>query len=234
MKDILNNQLVRYTLVLIIGAGLGAIFYPTKSIKREIEQKYEQKVEKLLTEKRDLEKEYQTRLDVESQSHREYKDESQKKITSLREENFKLKHKVSEKRFKIIKPDGTIEEKWFKDSETDVVSSVITEIRSEFDRKVSSIEGKWKKVHERRVSKIKESYDKKLTEKDHIIASLSKKETIDINKKQFGVSLGMTTEKDYFSSITYDIYGPFFLDMHLGSDSQFDDKQVGLGIGLRF
>ena len=231
---IFENQFVRYALILLIGIGIGAIFYPSKTITKEEVYTMEQKIERLETEKREETKVMKALLDISEFKSKLIKEESEKKVESLKEENFKLKHKVSEKRFKIVRPDGTIEEKWFKESETDVVSSVVTKIKSEFTRKVQSIENKWRKIHEQRISKIKQTYEKKIAERSVRQVRKVTKEKTEINKRSFGMSLGLTSQKDIFSSVIYDVYGPFFLDLHLESDREFEDKEIGLGIGLRF
>jgi hypothetical protein len=40
-------------------------------------------------------------------------------------------------------------------------------------------------------------------------------------------------EDQYFSSIQYDIFGPMFLDIHLGGDF-VNETRAGIGIGFRF
>lgn len=234
MNKLLKLEWVRYVLVGLIGIAIGAVFYPSKTITKEEISKYEQIVSRLETEKSVTNKFYQDQYTKEVQSNKEYKEEVAKKVETLKEENYKLSQKVSEKRFKIIKPDGTIEEKWFKDSETDVVSSTVTSIKEEFTRKVSNIEVKWMKIHEERIKTIKEDYEKKLAENKRIRSEIIKKEKTEINKRNFGISLGMTTDKSYFSSVSYDVFGPFFLDLHLESSGNFGDKEAGLGVGVRF
>jgi len=234
MKALLQNEWVRYVAVLLIGATIGAIFYPSKTITREETYKLEQKIEKLESENKFISKFFKDKLDKEESQSKEYREQVTKKTKSLKEENFKLKQKVSEKRFKIIRPDGTIEEKWFKDSETSIVSSTVIKIKSEFTRKVKLIENKWKKIHKSRILEIKEVYEKKLAETKTTKETKTIKEKIEINKRSFGISLGITTDKSYFSSISYDIYGPFFLDIHLESDINFIEKKAGVGLGIRF
>lgn len=234
MKNLLDKQWVRYILILLVGIGVGAIFYPSKTITKEEEITLKQKIERLETEKKNITSFFEKRLEMEIYQGKKYHEQVTKEIDSLKEENTTLKQKVSEKKFKIVRPDGTIEEQWFKDSESEVVTSTVTKIKSEFNRKVESIENKWKNMHEERVKKVKEDYEKKIAELREHEATKTTKEKIEINKHNFGVSLGYTTEQNYFSSVTYDIYGPFFLDVHLESDKQFGDKEIGFGVGLRF
>ena len=161
-------------------------------------------------------------------------EQTDRKVNTLKEENFKLKQKVTEKRFKIVRPDGTIEEQWYKESETEVVASVVTEIKEEFTRKVKSIENKWKVAHEKRVKKIKEEFERQLVKVSNTKSQTYKKTKTEINKRNFGISFGLTSEENYFSSITYDVYGPFFLDVHIGASKDLNDQEVGIGVGMRF
>ncbi len=231
---IFNNQLVRYVVILLIGCGLGSIFYPSKTITTEETEKYKQTITKLESEKYKSDIKYVADLSRLESENKQYKEVTTNKIHSLKEENYKLKSRVTEKRFKIVRPDGTIEERWFKESETDIISSTVTSIKSEFTRKVQSIENKWKKIHEKRIKELKTTLDKKLISQRTTTKLTQKKTKTEINKRSFGISLGLTDEKDYFSSISYDFYGPIFLDLHLESDSDFKDKEIGVGIGMRW
>lgn len=234
MKSLLQNQWARYVLVLLVGIGVGAIFYPSKTITEEKVREYEEKIVRLQEEKREAVSVVKGLLDEERKESKEYKEETNKQLSSLKQENISLKSKVKESRFKIVKPDGTIEEKWFKESETDIVSSTVTRIKTEYTKKVASIESKWKKIHEKRLREVKENFDKKIAEsKESKEKEVFKKKT-EINKRSFGVSVGVMSNKDYFSSINYDVYGPIFLDIHLQSDDAFDDKEAGVGFGIRF
>jgi len=229
-----NNKYIQFVLVLIVGMGIGAIFYPSKTMTKEETFKLEQKIERLQTEKKNTETFYEKQIAKQEKRHKEFKEDITKKTESLKEENFKLKQKVSEKKFKIVRPDGTIEEKWFKESETNIISSTVAKIKSEFTRKVSEIKSKWSLIHEQRIKKIKETYKKKIVELESNRVKTHKKTKVEINKRSFGVSLGYTSQKKYFSSIMYDVYGPFFLDLHLGSNKDLTNKETGIGIGMRW
>jgi len=234
MKSLLQNQWARYVIVLLIGAAVGAIFYPSKTITREETVKMKEKIQRLEQEKKSIESFYNKKIDQQSKEYRESKEELSKKTETLKQENTKLKQRVSEKLFRIVRPDGTIEEKWFKESETDVVSSTVTKIKDEFTRKVKSIENKWKKIHEKRIAKVKENFEKRIAETRKSERTRVSKEEIKVNERSFGISVGLTTDQSYFSSITYDVYGPVFLDVHLGANSQLGDREVGIGFGFRF
>lgn len=234
MIKIFNIEWVRYVAVLMIGLALGAIFYPSKTITKEETTKYQEQISRLENEKKSMNSLFESQLNMEKLQSKKYQKQTTAKIDTLKKENFKLQSRVKESRFKIIKPDGTIEEKWFKESQTDIVSSTVTSIKSEYSRKVKSIENKWKKLHEKRIKKIQSDYERKLTESKKTEIQIYKKEKIEINKRSFGVSMGMMTDQRYFSSITYDLFGPVFIDIHLEFDPSTQEKEAGLGFGFRF
>lgn len=234
MSKLLENTYVRYGIALAIGAALGAIFYPTKSIEREIEKKYRAEKIKLIKELNTVKSKSREEKQELSSKISKIELESQQKISSLRIENRSLKQKVTERKLKIVKPDGTIVEQSFKESNTEAVSRVITDVRQEFNTKVKSIESKWKKIHEKRVTSIKEKYEKKIQEKDKVITSYKKKESIKVNPRKFGIAFGIMADDQYYSNISYDVYGPWFLNLQVESSKNLDRGSGGVGVGLKF
>lgn len=221
-------------LCLLGGIAIGAIFYPSKTITREVEARYESTIDRLENEKKSEREQFAEILTKRETEHKEYRRETDQKMSSLRTENTELKQKTKETIVKIVKPDGTITEKTIRTSDTQVVSQIVTDIKQEFNEKVSSIEEKWKQVHEDRVKDIKKDYERQLEEKQKEISYYSKKETIKVNERKFGVSLGYTKNDTYFSSITYSVFGPFFLDVHLEADPKFVNSNGGVGLGFSF
>lgn len=234
LKKLSKNKFFYPVVCLLVGMAIGAIFYPSKSITREEIRKYEAKIEKLEEQKRFIELDRKENWDFQERKFKRYQKETEQKISTLRTENTQLKQKVKERIVKIVTPDGTIREEIVRESDTQVVSQIVTDIKQEFTEKVASIENRWKTVHERRVVQIKDSYEKKLAEKQHIIDTYSKKETIKINERKFGVSLGYTTDDTIYSNISYSIFGPFFVDFNVTSDREFKDQSLGAGIGISF
>ena len=98
---------------------------------------------------------------------------------------------------------------------------------------MKSIENSWKRIHKEQVTKIKEQHDKEIAEKKEIIAKLDKHKVTKINERKFGLAVGMMSDRDYFSNISYDIAGPFFIDLQIESNGS-DSNSAGIGIGIRF
>lgn len=234
MKKILDNNLVRYGIVLAIGAAIGAIFYPTKNIEREIEAKYQSKIEILKKEQITINEKYAKEYSEKVVENKTLKQEASSKISSLTTENTQLKQQVKERTLKIIKPDGTIVEETFKESQTEVISKVVTDIKQEYTQKVTSIENKWKTVHEKRVRELKTKYELDLKKKQEELSEYKKKESIQTNPRNFGIAIGKMSNSDYYSNISYDVYGPFFIDFQFQSNPTLSNGMGGAGIGVRF
>lgn len=233
-SKILSNKWLRYGLILTIGIAIGAIFYPSKTIDRELEKTYESKIEELKKEKKSIISDFRSKVRKVKSEKKEYRRETSKRLSKLKREKTKLERRVRERKLKIVKPDGTTVEKTFRESETEKITSVLTKVRKEFDEKVSSIRKKWMRIHRDRVSKIKSKYESKIKSKESTIKSLRKTEHISVNDRSFAVSAGIATGNSYYSGVSYDLFGPVFIDSHVQSSKTFSDIDAGIGVGLRF
>jgi chromosome segregation ATPase len=234
MAKLLENQLVRYALVLLGGITIGALFYPTKKIEEKISQKYEQQISKM---KEEHAKEISSTKEEYSSQVKNVTtrlEESEKRVSTLTVQVRDLKTKQKTARYKIVRPDGTIEEKEFTESESEESTKIITQIQEEFKTKVSQIEEKWSDIHKARVTELKKEFDKKETEYQHTIATLEKSKKTSINEKSFGLEAGMMTNKNYYGHATMDLWGPVFVGIHGEIGQNNDGNSMGAGIGLRF
>lgn len=235
MNKILENPVARYTLVLLLGVTIGAIFYPTKKIEEKITSKYEQQISSLKEEhSKEMSKvteEYKEQLKTSSTRL----EETERKVQTLTIQIRDLKTKQKTAKYKIVRPDGTIEEKEFTESETEESTKLISQIQEEFKTKVAQIEEKWSDIHRQRVSEIKKDFDKKETEYQKTIASLEKEKKVTVNEKRFGIEAGIMSDKNYYGHATMDLWGPVFIGVHgtVGAKDNTDNS-LGAGIGLRF
>jgi hypothetical protein len=236
----LKNRYVQLALAFIIGGALSALFYVPKTTETR------EKIEILETSKIELERELdetrtnlrQTRenLDKTTSEFSSFEQETSQKIESLRVENSKLIQSSKRKRLKLVKPDGTIVEKEYEESQSEEVTSVVTEIRQEFDTKVKSIEDKWKRIHKERVSKIVEDYEKRLKEKKTEVVTkeviVEREKIVKVNEKKLRTEAGYTSEKKIYTHISYPVWGPFFLGGGASSTTDFKEPEARIGIGL--
>jgi len=236
----LKNRYVQLVLAFGIGAAIGVVFYPSKSTEtREKIQLLEQTVK---TQELELnEKEIKVRttersLQESTASFKTYREDTNSKIESLRTENSSLKQSAKRQKFRLVKPDGTIIEKEFEESSSEEVTSVVTEVREEFTRKVESIESKWKQIHETRVQKIKESYEKKLKEKKteiQIVEKIVEKEKIvKVNEKKLRTEIGYSSDDKAYTHASYPVWGPMFLGGGVSIDRDLKLPEARIGVGI--
>lgn len=242
MKKLLKNHTAQLVLALLLGGALGVLFYPSKQIEErvQLEERAETalKISKLeslhASELANLTIKYSSEMKSKTQKE----EELNVKISSLKTEVRSLKQKTTETSYKLVKPDGTIVEKKFKESELEETSEVVTEVRQEFNRKVKTIEDRWKKVFTERIIKIKKTFDKSLEEQKELhkeeIKKLKSEKITTVNPKHFGAEVGVDTSKDLYIHGSYDVYGPFFMGGHVGFEGYKVPNSAGIGLGVKF
>jgi hypothetical protein len=230
---ILKNRYVQMAACVAAGITLGTVFYPQSRVeeryksayeKKEIELREQHTLEKLQLNEKHLqeEKTYIQRIETSTQ-----------KINSLTTENTNLKQSIKKKKFKIIKPDGTIIEKEFEESNSEATASTVTQVKAEFDRQVSVLEEKWKKVHEERVVALKKEFDEKLLKAKSEVKIVEREKIVEVNKKSFRPEIGVTTEKNAYLHGTYEVWGPVFLGAGItGNKEEMKEGRIGIGVSL--
>ncbi len=234
-KDLLSKEWFRLVGVLLIGITIGVVFYPTKRIEEKMTQKHQEEITALKEvhskETQDLVEKYASSL----KETKQVREESEAKITKLTSEIKTLQSKQKTATYKLVKPDGTIEERTFTESEVNESSKVVTKIQEEFKTKIEQIETKYATIHAERVAAIKKDFDSKESEYKKTIDELTKSKTVSINEKRFGIEAGITNDKNYYGHATMDVWGPTFVGVHgqVGANGN-DANNVGIGLGLRF
>lgn len=220
--------------LLCVGVAIGAIFYPSKEIEEKERQRYEERIEKEVQYSRDLTKKYEERITETQGAYFKMEKELNAKIQKQTTEISKLKMRMSERTFKLVKPDGTIEERTFKESELSQDTQIVTTIREEYVTKVKQTEERYKKVYSERLQEIKEKVAQKLKQKDERIAELERSKKVKVNPGKTRIGVGMTNEKDYYGIVERDIFGPVFIHGLFEVNPENKDQKGGLGIGIKF
>lgn len=233
-KELLSKEWFRLVGVLLIGITIGVLFYPSKRIEEKMTAKHQEEISVLkevhTKETKDLNEKYS----ASQQENKSLKVESERKISKLSEEVKTLKAKTKTSTYKLVKPDGTIEERTFSESEIDQSSRVVTQIQEEFKTKIEQIESRYAAIHTERVVAIKKEFDSKESEYKKTIDELTKSKTVTINEKKFGIEAGITNEKNYYGHATMDIWGPTFIGVHGQVGPNNNSNNLGIGLGLRF
>lgn len=240
--DLLKKRWVQLSLALLLGVTIGVVFYPSsRTEERERVELLESKISEL--EKSSLEKdskisELSSSLEEVTDEFSSYRKSASERIESLVTENSHLKTSSKKSKYKLVKPDGTVIEKEFEESETEETKTVIAEVRREFDEKIESIENKWKKIHQERVEKIREDYEKRLKEKKteiEVVEKIVEKEKIvEVNSKKFKVEGGYSTDNKGYTHLSYLLWGPILVGGGFSLDFDGKNPEGRLGLGIEF
>lgn len=230
--QLLANPWVRYVVILMVGITIGALFYPTKHIEEKLTKIHQEEMAQLNEQHQTQMKSLVDLYAATVKEEKQIKEESDLKINKLTQENSTLKSRMRTSHYKLVKPDGTIEERDFSDSEVDQTQQVVTSIQTEFKQKVDSIEKKWSDIHQQRVTQIQTEFDSKEQSYKKTIDELQKSKTVSVNEKSHGIEAGMMTNKDYYGHATMDLWGPMFIGVH--GEVGPANPSVGAGVGIRF
>ena len=143
----------------------------------------------------------EVQLDRAIETNYKYVEQTKTTIDSLREENRKLKSKTST--IRIVRPDGTIEEKTV--SETESEETVTESVRLEYEKKLAE----------------------ELLKKEREVSKQIKEEVK--QSKNFTAAMGINTSGFYYGSISYTVFPPFLLNGYGTEDGEFG---IGIGIRL--
>jgi Skp family chaperone for outer membrane proteins len=138
--------------------------------------------------------EYQSRIET----HEKERIERTAKLKSLTEEVKRLKSRT--KTYKIVKPDGTIEER--TETELESESSLSQNIQQEYEEKIS-----------REIAKIQEELKTKITE-----------------RKKLNIAVGSTVTGTYWINGAYNVWGPVTLNAGIFPTTQTYLIGIGLDI----
>lgn len=238
LKKLWQNELFRCGCFVLIGVAIGAIFYPTKRIEEKL---YKEHQKELTQAKEQYQKEVFNEREQVSKLKEELsslKLEYSIKVVKLESQIKELNSKQKTSYYKIVRPDGTIEEKRFTESEVNESTKVVAKIQSEFKAKIDSIEQKWSSIHKERLSLIKKEFDSKEQSYLKEIDVLKKSKVTEVNKKHFSAEVGVDYKLRYYGHVTGDLFGPVFMGVHAGGLSftypSDTDLSAGVGFGIKF
>jgi hypothetical protein len=232
-----NNKWVSYGVTLFVGVCVGALFYPSKTIIKEVKVEDITRITKLEKELTNTKKQYEEKLFQEQTENRQREETLTKKITSLDTEIRVLKSKVKTSYYKLVKPDGTIEERKFTESEVDESTKVIKSIQEEFIYKITEIENRWMSIHRDRVLQLQVEHKKETDSYKEQIKKMEEYEKVEINKRSTQFEIGLLSNKNYYLHVTRDLFSPVFIGVHTQTNFGLlanPEFAVGGGVGMRW
>jgi hypothetical protein len=228
-----SHPVAQFVLVFIAGVAIGALFYPTKRIEDRVHQQDQLIIDKLTTEKEEI----RTTLTQQITSITQQKNEMQLSMTQqlmeLRLEVKELQSKKKEVWYKIVKPDGTIEERRYSESEVNESSQVISSVQQEYEKKITELNTQWQKTVDSKLQEQQVQFDKINKENERKISELESSHTVTINEKKYGLEVGYLTSAQYYGHVNVDLFGPIFIGAHVNTNLT-NSTSVGAGLGIRF
>jgi len=242
LQQLWQHDWFKMSLSLFLGAAIGVVFYPSKTItEREtskLKESYELKISEIQKTHVEESAKLSEKLTAEESARKSLESSTSKKLEILTQENRNLKISSSKQKFKLVKPDGTILEREIEQTNSEEVSRVVSSIKEEFGQKIKSIEEKWKKVHEERIAALKKRFDQDIEKtrgEQKVVEKIVEKEKIvEVNKKKFRPEVGVASDREnimgYFH-LSYPVVGPVFIGGGAsGNKTKFGEVQLGLGL----
>lgn len=238
-RELYKKEWFKGVFFVTIGITIGVIFYPKKHIEEklrvEIHKEYSLRETELREQNKKIVNDFASKIEAIESSFLSYQVDTQKKINILVSENTKLKQTSSRKRLKIVKPDGTIIEKEIEESSSESSREIIAQVQEEFNQKIKSIEDRWKRIHEERVTKITEENNSRISkikeETAAEILAIKKEHMEEVNRSRLRPEIGITTDRDLYFHSTYSLWGPVFIGGGVsGTNKTFNQARIGLGL----
>jgi hypothetical protein len=222
---------LQFAAVFVAGAVIAAVFYPTKQIKESLQKTYQSQISTLQQQQASTLATQQSSYQKLSDQYSSYKTQTDSKINELTDQVSSLKSHSKTTTFKIVHPDGTIEERDTTESDVDQTQQVTQQIQDEWQQKTTDAVSTVTQQFQTQISTLQSQWSSKEQSYQSQIATLSQTKTETINPKDFTLDVGMLTNADYYGHVTYSILGPFTL----GLQAQFGPSPAaGAGVGIRF
>jgi len=225
------SRSLQLVLVFVAGGAVATVFYPTKHIKETIQKSYEEQIATLNQQHEEQLDQQQQILNQVSSEYHSYHDESEQKIASLTTQVTTLTQHQKQSFWKIVHPDGTVEERATSSSDSEEEQQVSQQVQAEYQQKLQDDVTKLEQIQADKISSMQKEWDSKEQSYQQQISTMSQTKTIITNPKNLGLELGILTDLNYYGHVTYDVWGPFFI----GVQGQFgSNSMAGAGIGIRF
>jgi len=226
-----SSKTLQLVLVFIAGGIISAVFYPTKQIKETIAKTYQQQISTIQQQNAQTLATQQSSYQKLQDQYSSYKTETDSKISELSTQVSDLKTHTKTTIVKVVHPDGTIEENEVEENDTDSTQEISQQMQSEWQQKTDSAVQTVTQQYQTQISTMQSQWTSKEQQYQSTISTLQETKTITTNPKSFGISAGLLTDGGYYGNVTYDVWGPFFID---GLGEFGPHSAAGAGIGIRF
>lgn len=222
---------LQFALVFIAGGAIAAIFYPTRIVEQKLQKTFDQQISVL---KQQHSQELSTAQESFKKQTEELTTKNEQlsiKVTSLTTQVTSLKTHQKKSFYKIVHPDGTVEERVSTTTDSDEEQKVSQQVQQEYRKKLEEDVTKLESIQADKIATLQKQFDSKEQDYQHTIATLTESKTVTTNPKNFTLDVGMLTNTDYYGHVTYTLWGPFILGLQ---GQMGTSPAAGAGLGLRF
>jgi len=232
IKEVASLRWVQVLGAFAAGALMCTLLYPTKTITSKITQDYETKIQQLETQHKTEVTSLQTKVDSLTQSNKSLTERYEAKITQLNLQIQTYSSQRIEVHYKLTKPDGTIEERSYLQTQDQATQTMMSEMKSEYDRQLLQTQSEYQRKSEELVSQTRLEYQMKIDTLKTELSKYTSSSTVTVNAKKLGLELGYNTDFRTYLHGTYDIWGPIFIGGQI--DKGTTSSGGGFDIGVRF
>lgn len=232
LKEIAANKWTQIVGALVAGIMLGMFVMPTKETTEDVTAQYEKEIQILKTEHAKETSYLRASIDFLAARQKQLVDSYEAKINTLTSQVRELTSHRVEIYYKIVKPDGTIEEKRYIETEDKVKETMLAEMKSEYERQMKVTEQEYQKRSEQQIVSVKAEYQVKVDTLERELSKYKNSTQTVTNPKKLGAEIGFNTDQRVYLHTTYDAWGPIFIGGQIEKGTT--STGAGIGIGVRF
>ena len=222
---------LQFALVFIAGGTVAALFYPTRIVQTKLQKTFDQQVSVLKEQQAKEISSVQESYKQQTQELKKTNEDLSIKVTSLTTQVTSLKMHQKKQFYKIVHPDGTVEERASTTTDSEESQQISQQVQQEYRKKLEEDVTKLESIQADKIANMQKQWDSKEQDYQHTISTLTQSKTVTTNPKNFTLDVGMLTNSDYYGHVTYDLWGPFIF----GLQGQFGPTPAaGAGLGIRF
>jgi iron-sulfur cluster repair protein YtfE (RIC family) len=226
-----GSRTIQFVLVFIAGGFIATVLYPTKQIKDTVARTYQQQIQDIKQQASNMASSQQSKYEELQNQYSSYKTQTDSKINELTTQVSDLKTHTKTTIMRTVHPDGTVEENEVQENDTDQSEEMSQQMQSEWQMKTDQAVQTVTQQFQTQISTMQSSWTSKEEQYQQTISTLKETKTVTTNPKSLGVSAGLLTDGGYYGHVSYDVWGPFFID---GLGEFGPHSTAGAGIGIRF
>ena len=160
---IVVSEWFRYLMAFCAGLAVCYFVYPTKTIEDRVKQEYQLVIDQKVAEQKQVTSEVQKKLDISNEQYSALVSITNQRLDELKSQLKEVTAKATESWHKVTKPDGSTEEWRDTTSESQQTEKIVSELRSEYEQKLTTSTQEIQKKSESEVVSIRTEYEKQIS-----------------------------------------------------------------------